>query len=66
MSIWEIEGKKVSLLTGAPEVVFDFCQIDEEKKKKYSKILDEWAEEGLRVLAFAKKGNYDLKEKKGL
>jgi Ca2+-transporting ATPase len=64
ISIWEIEGKKVSLLTGAPEMVFDFCQIDEEKKKKYLKILDGWAEEGLRVLAFAKKENGNLKEKK--
>jgi Ca2+-transporting ATPase len=64
MSIWEIEGKKVSLLTGAPEVVFYFCKIDEEKRKKYLKILDEWAEEGLRVLAFAKKEMGDLKEKK--
>jgi len=64
MSIWEIEGKKVSLLAGAPEIVFDFCKIDEEKKKKYLKILDEWAEEGLRVLAFAKKERENLKEKK--
>lgn len=64
MSIWEIEGKKVSLLAGAPEIVFDFCKIDEEKKKKYSKILDEWAQDGLRVLAFAKKENRNLKEKK--
>jgi Ca2+-transporting ATPase len=64
MSIWEIEGKKVSLLAGAPEIVFDFCKIDEEKKKKYLKILDEWAQDGLRVLAFAKKENGNLKEKK--
>ena len=65
ISIWKIEGKKVSLLTGAPEVVFNFCQIDKEKKKKYLKILDEWAEEELRVLAFAKKERDGLKEKKG-
>jgi Ca2+-transporting ATPase len=64
ISIWEIEGKKVSLLTGAPEVVLDFCKIDEEKRKKYSKILDEWAEGGLRVLAFARREKGDLKEKK--
>ena len=64
MSIWEIGGKKISFLAGAPEVVFDFCQIDEEKDKKYLKILDEWAQDGLRVLAFAKKENGNLKEKK--
>ncbi len=64
MSIWEIEGKRISLLSGAPEVVLNFCQIDEEKKKKYSEILDEWAKEGLRVLAFAKKETGNLKEKK--
>jgi Ca2+-transporting ATPase len=64
ISIWKIEEKKISLLTGAPEAVFNFCQIDEEKKRKYLKILDQWAEEGLRVLAFAKKENGDLKEKK--
>jgi len=64
MSIWEIGGKKISFLAGAPEVVFDFCQIDEEKEKKYLKILDEWAQDGLRVLAFAKKENGNLKEKK--
>jgi len=25
MSIWEIEGKRISLLSGAPEVVLNFC-----------------------------------------
>jgi Ca2+-transporting ATPase len=64
MSIWEIEGKKASFLSGAPEIILDFCQIEKEKKEKYSRILDEWAEEGLRVLAFAKKESGDLKEKK--
>jgi Ca2+-transporting ATPase len=64
MSIWEIEGKKASFLSGAPEIVLDFCQIEKEKKEKYSRILDEWAEEGLRILAFAKKGSGNLKEKK--
>ena len=64
MSIWEIEGKKASFLSGAPEIILDFCQIEKEKKEKYSRILDEWAEEGLRVLAFAKKESGNLKEKK--
>jgi Ca2+-transporting ATPase len=64
MSIWEIEGKKLSFLSGAPEIVFDFCQIDEERRGKFLKILDEWAKEGLRVLAFAKKEKGNLKEKK--
>jgi len=64
MSIWKIEGKKISFLTGAPEIVFDFCQIGEEKKKRYLKILDEWAEEGLRVLAFAKKRKGRFERKK--
>ena len=64
MSIWEIEGKEISFLSGAPEIVFDFCQIDEERREKFLKILDEWAKEGLRVLAFAKKEKGNLKEKK--
>jgi Ca2+-transporting ATPase len=33
MSIWEIEGKKVSLLTGAPEVVFDFAKLMKKKRE---------------------------------
>jgi len=34
------------------------------KRKNNSEILDEWAKEGLRVLAFAKKETGNLKEKK--
>ncbi|MGB9743448.1 MAG: cation-translocating P-type ATPase [Minisyncoccales bacterium] len=64
MSIWEIEKKEISLLTGAPEIILEFCQIEKLKKEKYLKILDFWAEEGLRVVGFAEKENGNLKEKK--
>jgi Ca2+-transporting ATPase len=64
MSIWEIEEERVSFLTGAPEVVFDFCRIEKSEKEKYLKILDNWAGEGLRVLALAQKKEGDLKEKR--
>jgi len=64
MSIWEIGGKKISLLMGAPEIVLSFSQIEDLKKKEYLETLNLWAEEGLRVLAFGKKESGDLKEKK--
>jgi len=64
MSIWEIEGKRVSLLMGAPEIVLSFCQIEDLKKKEYLETFNLWAEEGLRILAFGKKERGNLKEKK--
>jgi len=64
LSIWQIEGKEIAFLTGAPEIVFNFCFLEQEKRKKYFQILDQWAEEGLRVVAFAQKVSGDLREKK--
>ena len=64
LSLWKIEGKEISFLTGAPEIVFNFCSLSKEQKEKYSQILDQWASEGLRVIAFAKKERGNLKEKK--
>lgn len=64
MSIWKIKDKEIAFLSGAPEIVLDFCNLEKEKKEKYFQILDRWADEGLRVIGLAKKENGDLKEKK--
>jgi len=64
LSIWQINTKTIAFLTGAPEIILEFCQINQTEKEKYLKIFDNWAEEGLRVVALAQKEKGDLKIKK--
>ncbi|MGB9598731.1 MAG: cation-translocating P-type ATPase, partial [Minisyncoccales bacterium] len=63
-SLWEMEGKKISFLTGAPEIILDFCESKEKEKELIKKRIDEWAEEGLRVVGFAIKEGDNLEKLK--
>jgi len=49
------ESATTAILKGAPEIVFNFCQIDENEEKLLSNVNEDLAKQGLRVLAIAKK-----------
>lgn len=48
-------GQKQIILKGAPEVVFNLCGLGEADLSKSLRQVDSWAQEGMRVLAFAEK-----------
>lgn len=47
--------KDIAILKGAPEVVFEFCKLSKQEKAALSKINEDLALQGLRVLAVAEK-----------
>ena len=47
-------GPTLQFSKGAPESILNVCKMTEEEKKKIKKQVDQWASQGLRVLAFAK------------
>lgn len=64
LSLQEIDGKKISFLNGAPEILLSFCKNPEDEKKEILKKIEGWGTEGLRVLGLAFKETGNLKEKK--
>jgi len=64
MSIWQIAETETAFLMGAPEIILDFCQINNQEREKIIEKLNQWAKDGLRVLGFATKKKSNLKEKK--
>ncbi|KPJ57336.1 hypothetical protein AMJ49_01945 [Parcubacteria bacterium DG_74_2] len=64
ITINEVEGRKITFLMGAPEIILSFCQILDKDKNKILKEIEKWADEGLRVLGVAFKESGKLKEKK--
>lgn len=54
MSVMVEKNEKQFLYSkGNPEIILNLCKISQEIKKKYLSSIDEMAEDGLRVLAFA-------------
>ncbi len=51
----EKNNKQIAILKGAPEIVFDFCALSKQEKTTLSKINENLALQGLRVLAIAEK-----------
>lgn len=51
----EMSGKNVLYIKGAPEVVIDKCNISSDQRSKILQTTVNMAQEGMRVLAFAKK-----------
>lgn len=53
--VWGDDNKiKLIALKGAPEAVFNLCDMDHRKKLQYKKMINNLAEQGLRVIAVAK------------
>lgn len=63
MTINQVDGHKMALILGAPEIVLSFCDIGAEQKTQALAKIDNWAEQGLRVLGVAFKEKEDLREK---
>jgi len=63
LSINKINGKNISHFMGAPEKVVTFCQLDDKKKDEILAKIEDWADEGLRLLGLAFKDEGNLKEK---
>lgn len=53
------ESGNTAILKGAPEIVFEFCQIDAKEKQQLSSVNENLAKQGLRVLAIAEKSLTD-------
>lgn len=51
----DIDGRKVTFLKGAPEVVIDKCVLQQDQKENIRQTILDLAENGMRVLAFARK-----------
>jgi Ca2+-transporting ATPase len=64
MTIANIGGKDTAFVTGAPEIILSFCNISSEEKNIILAKIENWAEEGLRVLGIIFKESGNLKEKK--
>jgi P-type Ca2+ transporter type 2C len=64
MTINQVDGDQIALMLGAPEIILSFCNASEERKKEIMAKIDNWADQGLRVVAAAFKNKGDLKEKK--
>ena len=55
VNVWGNEkSTKQIALKGAPETVFDLCHFDNKNRQKFVTLVNELAEQGLRVLAVAK------------
>jgi len=65
MTVNKVNNEEVAFLNGAPEIILSFCQVSDKEKNKILGEIEEWADEGLRVLGVAFKDKGNLKEKKG-
>jgi Ca2+-transporting ATPase len=47
------QGQGYNFLKGAPEIVLGMCKIAPEEKTRFLALVDQWAEEGLRMIGLA-------------
>jgi len=64
LTVNKIENKETAFLVGAPEILLSFCGIAEKEKNDVLKKIENWADQGLRVLGVTFKEKGDLTEKK--
>jgi len=64
MTMNKIEGKETAFILGAPEIVLSFTGVPSEERNNILAKIEEWADDGLKVLGLARKERGDLKEKK--
>ncbi|MGE5592732.1 MAG: cation-translocating P-type ATPase [Betaproteobacteria bacterium] len=50
-----VEGKRVAFLKGAPEVVAAMCDLPAGRKEEIARVVESWADQGLKVLGIAVK-----------
>jgi Ca2+-transporting ATPase len=70
-TVWEFEKKKHVFVRGAPEVILEHASMTEKERDHFTSLYEQYAKEGLRVIAFAtkiehyegKKSREDLEKK---
>lgn len=51
----QVNGSEIGFLKGAPDIIMNLCKIKESEKDEIIKKIDDWAGNGLRLLALAHK-----------
>ncbi|MBI2031575.1 MAG: cation-translocating P-type ATPase [Candidatus Levybacteria bacterium] len=54
-TVWEEHGKKYVFVRGAPEAIIEESELSEKEKTKITKFYEDYASNGLRVIAFGEK-----------
>ncbi|KKS67484.1 MAG: ATPase, P-type (Transporting), HAD superfamily, subfamily IC [Parcubacteria group bacterium GW2011_GWC2_42_6] len=63
LTINGIEGRQIGFLVGAPEIILGFCKNLVHEKSEILKKIDDWADEGLKIIGLAFKSAGNLKAK---
>lgn len=59
------DGEVFLNMKGAPEIVLEMCELDQEERIRILAEIDEWAAEGLRLLGFAYSSEGAVEDKQG-
>jgi Ca2+-transporting ATPase len=51
LTVNQVNGSETTLVKGAPEIVMDFCKLNENEKNEVLEKVSSWASEGLKPLA---------------
>jgi len=54
-TVWEEHGKKYVFVRGAPEAIIEESDLSEKEKARITKLYEEYASGGLRIIAFGEK-----------
>lgn len=54
-TVWEEHGKKFVFVRGAPEAIIEESELSEKDKTNITKLYEEYASDGLRIIAFGEK-----------
>ncbi|MBI4096326.1 MAG: cation-translocating P-type ATPase [Candidatus Levybacteria bacterium] len=66
-TVFKEKDRKFLFVRGAPENILKESELTSDQKNKITKLFEEYAREGLRIVAFAKKENiHEVKERKNL
>jgi Ca2+-transporting ATPase len=60
MSVNEKNNSKTAYLLGAPDIMINFCKLNQNEKKVILEQIADWSQEGLRMLGVALKKNNSL------
>jgi Ca2+-transporting ATPase len=60
-----LDGKSYNYLKGAPEIVLDMCGVTQTQRDQALSLVDEWADEGLRLLGLAWRPLAELEDHSG-
>jgi Ca2+-transporting ATPase len=64
LSINQFSNHKRGFISGAPEIVLDFCKLSDKEKTEILKKIDKYAKKGLKIMGTAYKKGGDLKKTK--